>query len=267
MTSSAKFIYVEFGDNKRYKLELLYSLSTLLKHNKLEATDVIIYTETPDFYKSINVTIISIKDRVQTYSNNWTYTFRIKPCVIVEALREFNCPILFLDTDTIIKANLSPLINAVSDKQVFLNRLEKINPYPSITQFATSLPHSGNYQYDHIKSWMHNSGIIAVNELHIPIFEDAIHLLDDMRLAGIEAHTIEQTALSEILRINKIKVGGVKSSVVAHYCRGAEKEYMAHQLFKRLGQWHNDGLPSTKSPIRLSWIRARAFKRFGFDFG
>ena len=82
---------------------------------------------------------------------------------------------------------------------------------------------------------MHNSGIIALNVLDIPIFEDAIHLLDDMRLAGIEAHTIEQTALSEILRINKIKVGGVQSNVVVLYCRGADKEYMAHQLSKRLG--------------------------------
>ena len=123
----------------------------------------------------------------------------------------------------------------MSDKQVFLSRLEKVNPYPSITQFATSLPHSGNDQYDHIKSWMHNSGIIALNVLDIPIFEDAIHLLDDMRLARIETPTIEQTALSEILRINKIKVGGVQSNVVVLYCRGADKEYMAHQLSKRLG--------------------------------
>lgn len=266
MHIKAKFIYIEFGDNKRYKLELLYSLATLLKHNEILHSDIIIYTETPDFYKSIDVTVISIKDRAKVYSNNWTYTFRIKPSIILDALREFNCPIFFLDTDTIINQSLSPIINAVSKDQVFLNRLEKINPYPAIVNFETVVPHSGYYSYSHLESFMYNSGIIAVNECHIPIFEDTIYLVDAMRSAEINNHTIEQTTLSEILRINKVNIGEVKTEV-SHYCRGAEKEFMAHQLFKRLGNWQDDGLPCIERSIKLSWIRARVFKRIGLDFG
>ncbi|HSH98059.1 MAG: hypothetical protein ACAH07_01940 [Methylophilaceae bacterium] len=266
MPINAKIIYIEFGDNKRYKLELLYSLATLLKHNALEKSDVIIYTETPDFFKSVDVTVVSIKDRVISYSKNWSYTFRVKPCVILDVLNEFSCPILFLDTDTIIHQNLTPLINSISRNQVFLNRLEKINPYPSIQDFSVDLPHSGKYEYNPLVSWMYNSGIIGVSNEHIPVFEDSIYLLDSMRSAGINEHTIEQTALSEILRINKINIGEVLSEI-SHYCRGAEKEFMAHQLYKKLADWDDSGLPNIDKPIKLSYLRARLFKRLGWDFG
>ncbi len=264
MTKNAKFIYIEYGGIKRYKLELLYSVATLLKHNKLEKSDVIIYTETPSFFKSLDVTIISIKDRVPTYSNNWSYTFRVKPCVILDALKEFQCPILFLDTDTIVNTNLSKLIGKISANNVLLNRLEKINPYPSITNFSTDIPNLGKYLYSHTESVMYNSGIIGVCKDHISILEKSIFLLDAMRSAGVNAHTVEQTSLSEVLRISGINISEVLTEIT-HYCRGAEKEYMAYKLFKRLGDWDNSALPSLDHPIKLSYFRARLFKRLGID--
>ncbi|HEY3301746.1 MAG TPA: hypothetical protein VGJ90_13320 [Methylophilaceae bacterium] len=266
MPLNAKFIYMEYGDIKRYKLELIYSLATLFKHHTLNKSDVVIYTATPDFFKSLGVTVISIKELIPEYSQNWSYTFRVKPCVMLDALRTFRCPILFLDTDTIIEKSLLPILAAISPKQVFLNRLEKINPYPSIKQFDTMLPNSGHYAYSPKESHMYNSGIIGASEAHIPIFEDAIYLLDALKAAGVKEHTVEQTALSEVLRINNIRISEVISEI-KHYCRGADKEFMAHQLFKRLANWDNDGLPDLKNPIKLSYLRSRIFKRLKIDLG
>ncbi|MEI7758307.1 MAG: hypothetical protein WCI80_04630 [Bacteroidota bacterium] len=254
-----RIVFIEFGAQEKFVNQIKYSVMTLKAFNALEKSEIVIYSEDPSKYKNLDVSSRSIKEKVSEYSLKGQYLFRIKPCVLLDALNEHNCPILFVDTDTFCKKSLSKKIMSISQENVLMNAFESTNPYPDFSMMNIKTPSGLNYSYDPKRTKMYNSGIIGVNPDHKLAIQDAIYLIDEMKNQGLKSHTAEQTALSEAFRIHHIKITELKKEIT-HYTRGTGKDYMNYMIQKELQTLPADSPYPEKKFIKFNWLRPRLHK-------
>ncbi len=57
----------------------------------------------PDLYRNWPVQVMDIAPRIREWSGNGLYHHRIKPALVREALARFAEPVLFLDSDSIVR--------------------------------------------------------------------------------------------------------------------------------------------------------------------
>ena len=254
-----RIVFIEYGLQERFLNQVKYSVMTLQAFNVLKKSEIIVYTEQPEKYKKMAVSTRSIKNKVFNYSLNGKYHFRIKPCVLLDALEEHQCPILFLDTDTFCKANLNQKIASISPSNVLMNAFESTNPYPQFYMKGIKLPSGKVYSYDPQNTKMFNSGIIGIDKGHKLVLEDAIALIDAMQKNGLQRHTAEQTAISEAFRIHNITISELCKEVM-HYTRGTGKDYMDDMIKKEMLSLEIDSPFPQNHFIKFNWLRPRLHK-------
>jgi hypothetical protein len=242
------FAYLDYGGRHSLRLQMRYSLSTLLAEVD-PGTTILLYTDTPAAYARCPVTVVDISQRLAEMSLDGVYHHRVKPCVLLDALRRVGrgtCALL--DSDTFI---LPGFAQALADKVAggaAMHRLESINPMPHLVRFETQLPHAGVYRYDPAASVMFNSGIIAMRaQAHEPVLEDAIALIDRLIESGQRFPTIEQLAISEVLRLHGVATAELLPWLF-HYCSLSQKRYM---------NWRLGALPGADEAGELGTVARR----------
>lgn len=254
-----RIIFIEYGASQRYSNQVKYSVMTLQAHNQLDSSEIVIYTETPERYSNLAVSTRSIKEKVFEYSLGGKYHFRIKPRVLLDAIEEHQCKVLFLDTDTFCNASLMERINSIDEKNILMNVFEKANPYPDFILKNIPLPSGLIYSYNEKKSKMYNSGVIGIDPSHQKAIKDAIALIDVMQAQGLKYHTAEQTALSESFRIHNIHIHEVNKEIT-HYTRGTGKDFMDNEIQKELANLPTDSPYPANKFIALGWFKPRLHK-------
>jgi hypothetical protein len=261
------YLYLDYGGLAKYRRELKYSLISL-RQELCAAPDarIAVYTDAPAAYAGWPVEVVDISGQVATWSGDGVYHHRIKPAAVLNALNRFAGPVCFIDSDSIIKpgfhaevaAKMAPQeVWSVTKMAVVMNRFELMNPFAPLKGFRTSLPHLGRYRYDPAQSWMFNSGLIGVSPVHVPLLEDALALIDALIGRARKFPTLEQFALSEVVRLNQIPVAEVRDSFV-HYWQGRRRIYMAHQIARTLSSDWND-LKPPKHWARMNYWAVRAY--------
>ena len=226
------YLYLDYGGLPQYRRELRYSLISLQAALGAEpGARIVIYTDAPTVYARWPVEVVDISGRIQAWSGDGLYHHRIKPAVVLDALKRFDAPVCFVDSDSIIRPGFHAEVSAkmapqdvwsVTKCAVVMNGFELMNPFPPLKGFRTTLPHAGYYHYDVTQSWMFNSGLIGVSPMHIPIMEDTLAYIDALIGRAKKFPTLEQLALSEVLRISQTAVAEVKDTFL-HYWQGRQR--------------------------------------------
>jgi len=264
------YLYLDYGGLPKYRRELKYSLISLRQELGAEpGARIAIYTDTPAAYANWPMEVVDIGPRVREWSGGGLYPHRIKPAAVLDALRRFAGPVCFVDSDTIVKPGFHAEVTekmapqemwSVTKTAVVMNRFELMNPFPPLKGFATRLPHLGRYHYDRANSWMFNSGLIGASPVHVPILEDALVFIDALIGRARKFPTLEQFALSEVVRLNQIPVAEVRDSFV-HYWQGRRRIYMANQIEKALSpDW--DDLTPPKEWAKMNTWAVRAYNYY-----
>ena len=261
------YLYLDYGGLPKYRRELKYSLISLAQELGAQPdARIAVYTDAPGLYANWPVEVVDIGPRVQDWSRGGLYPHRIKPAVVLDALNRFAAPVCLVDSDSIIKPGFHAEVTAkmapqevwsVTKSAVVMNRFELMNPFPPLKGFRTALPHLGRYRYDRAGSWMFNSGLIGVSPVHVPILEDTLALIDVLIGRARKFPTLEQFALSEVVRLNQIPVAEVRDTFV-HYWQGRRRIYMANQIEKSLSpDW--DDLTPPKEWAQMNYWAVRAY--------
>jgi hypothetical protein len=264
------YLYLDYGGLAKYRRELRYSLISL-KAELDDAPDakIVIYTDAPTVYARWPVEVVDISAHIQAWSGDGLYHHRIKPAVVLDALKRFDAPVCFVDSDSIIKPGFHAEVTekmapqdvwSVTKCAVVMNSFELMNPFPPLKGFRTTLPHLGRYQYDVTQSWMFNSGLIGVSPVHVPIMEDALAYIDALIGRAKKFPTLEQLALSEVLRISQTAVAEVKDTFL-HYWQGRRRIYMANEIEKSLSSDWNDPTPP-KEWAEMNYWKIRAYNYY-----
>ena len=264
------YLYLDYGGLAQYRRELKYSLISL--RQELAATPearIAVYTDAPAVYANWPVEVVDIAAKTQAWSGDGLYHHRIKPAVVLDALRRFDGPVCFLDSDSMVKPGFHAEVSArlapqetwsVTRTAVVMNHFELRNPFPPLKGFRTRLPHRGTYHYDMTNSWMFNSGLIGVAPVHVPLMEDVLAFIDALIGRARKFPTIEQLALSEVARISLTPIAEVKGTFL-HYWQGRRRIYMADRIEKSLSpNW--DDLTPPKEWARMNYWAIRAYNYY-----
>lgn len=254
------YLYLDYGGREKYRLELKFSLIGLLAGLDPARARIVIYTDAPQIYARWPVVVKDIAGRLVQMSGGGAYGHRVKPAVVLDALRSFGEPVCFLDSDSIIAPEFHAELAGKMAGAVVMNGFERKNPWPKLTGFSTILPHLGQYAYDPARSVMHNSGLIAMRPEHAPLLEDALALIDALIGRAKKMPTLEQFALSEILRLNQIAVAEIRESFF-HYWQGRKRIYMAGQIAKKLAADWNDLTPP-REKVDMNYWKIRAYNYY-----
>lgn len=257
-----RYLYLDYGGLPKYRRELKYSLLSLRAALGGGDGRIVVYTDAPGIYAGWPVTVVDIGARVGEWSRGGLYHHRIKPCVVLDALRRFAGPVCFLDSDSIVRPGFPAEVTAKMAGAVVMNGFELVNPFPPLKGFRTSLPHLGAYRYDVAQSWMFNSGLIGVSPEHEPLLEDALAMIDALIGRARKFPTIEQFALSEVCRLTQTPVAEVKETFL-HYWQGRRRIYMANEIRKSLSPDWNDLTP----PKRWAKMNYWAVRAYNYYYG
>ncbi len=263
------FIYIDYGKLPRVALELKYSLSTLLHEYGSSPVRVIIYTDRPDAYRNLDERVAA-KDISQTLASmtrGGAYKHRIKPCVLLDALKAEEGGCVLLDTDSYILPGFAAAIESAVAAGAAMDLYERRDPYSEVAGIVVDLPNFGRYVYDPNQAIMYNSGLVATDpKRHIPVIEDAIALIDAWLDQGKNLFNIEQIAISESFRVHGVAVAAMNAHF-QHYCRRSLKRYM-HWRLDRLSRRQPEfraGPPQIKHPrgqVRLFNYVNHVLKRY-----
>ena len=250
------YLYLDYGGQAKYRAELKYSLISLRAELDPARARILVATDAPEVYRAWPVRVMDIAGRIPAWSGRGLYYHRIKPALVRAALEELGEPVLFLDSDSIVRPGFHAEVEAKMADAVVMNRFEKNNPLPPLKGFRTQLPHLGAYRYDVAHSWMYNSGLIGMTPKHLPLLEDTLAMIDALIGRAKKFPTIEQFALSEVLRSSQTPIAEIHDSFL-HYWQGRRRVYMANQIAKSLSPDWNDLAPPKQWAQMISWkIRA-----------
>jgi hypothetical protein len=265
------YLYLDYGGLPQYRRELRYSLISLRSALGLNPADarIVVYTDAPTVYARWPVEVVDIGGQVDAWSRGGLYHHRIKPAVVLDALTRFAAPVCFVDSDSIVRPGFHAEVSAkmapaetfsIVKSAVVMNGFELMNPFPPLKGFRTTLPHLGRYHYDVAQSWMFNSGLIGVSPVHVPVLEDTLAFIDALIGRAHKFPTVEQFALSEVLRLSQTPVAEVKDTFL-HYWQGRRRIYMANQIEKALSPDWNDLTPP-KEWAQMNYWKIRAYNYY-----
>lgn len=254
------YLYLDYGGGGRHRAELKYSLISLRAELNPERARIVVATDSPELYRRWPVKVMDIAPRIQEWSGNGFYYHRIKPALVREALISWAEPVLFLDSDSIIRSGFHAEVEAKMAAHVVLNRFERHNPYPPLKGFHTQLPHLGPYSYDVTDSWMFNSGLIGMEPAHLSLLDDTLAMIDALIGRAKKFPAIEQFALSEVLRLSQIPIAEIHDTFL-HYWQGRRRIYMANQIAKSLSSdW--DDLTPPREWAHMNYWAVRAYNYY-----
>jgi hypothetical protein len=254
------YLYLDYGGKAKYRAELKYSLISLRVELDPAQARILVASDAPEVYRNWPVTVMDIAPHIRDWSGRGLYYHRIKPALVREALTRLSEPVLFLDSDSIIRPGFHAEAAEKMTASVVMNRFEKMNPIPPIRGFRTRLPHLGEYRYDVAHSWMYNSGLIGMTPQHLALLDDTLAMIDALIGRAKKFPTIEQFALSEVLRLTQTPIAEIPDSFL-HYWQGRRRIYMANQIRKTLSpDW--DDLTPPKEWAEMHYWKIRAYNYY-----
>lgn len=254
------YLYLDYGGKPQYRAELKYSLISLRAELDPGKARIVIATDAPAAYRAWPVAVMDIGARIPAWSGGGLYFHRIKPALVKSALEERGEPVLFLDSDSIVRPGFHAEVEEKMADAVVMNCFEKPNPLPPLKGFRTMLPHLGAYRYDVAHSWMYNSGLIGMKPGHLPLLDDTLAMIDALIGRAKKFPNIEQFALSEVLRLSQTPLAEVRDSFL-HYWQGRRRIYMAAQIAKSLSPDWNDLTPPSRW-AEMNYWKIRAYNYY-----
>lgn len=213
-------VYVLFGEDPAYYQGAVFSLLTLMRASggSLDCP-VHVLAQQPEWFDSYPVRVTPLEsEMLDEWSLGGRYAFRIKSQGVRSAL-ETSERLCFADADLAFSRPLDSLFDRIRPDSALMYSDE--GPVLGRRRFSGYEPMRGrHFDLDGGISWgpsedsrMWGSAIIGLHRDMAP----ALDLADRIQLAlldVVEAHTIEQFALAEALRINGIQISAARHGVI-----------------------------------------------------
>jgi heptosyltransferase-3 len=267
MLNNQTLVFSAYGKDPLYHQGVVFNyLKTQAKGFIPTECRVVVYTDKPDFYKDFPLGIHDISPMVNEWTLDGRYHFRIKNLVLQNALKSYGGKIIHLDSDILIKKNLDTFLDLISNKSavLYLNEgsvLKKKKAYFNLINSNSS--EFLKYHTDLNSINMYGSAVIGINQSMLSTVEQADLLIKDW-LDKVDAHTVEQFALSEALIWSGVAITPV-ASMTTSYSTSGSKAYARERIEEFFNFTKNmefkDKLISAKNwPIRRPfgvWLKQK----------
>lgn len=252
--------YVLFGEDRAYYQGAIFSLLTLMRASGGSLDyPVHILAEQPEWFDGYPVNVTRLEsEQLHDWSLGGRYAFRIKSQGVRWLLRSTE-RLLFADVDLAFRRSGDSLFGCIQPHSALLYSDE--GPVLGPKRFRAYEPIRGrHFDLGDGISWapsrdsrMWGSAIIGLHRDMAP----ALDLADRIQLALLDtvtAHTIEQFALAEALRIEDIRISAVTHGVI-DYSTFAKKRYARSVLDRFFAEFGHRPLDEQVEAARPELMR------------
>lgn len=197
-----KTLFLSYGTGP-HQAEVQYAVRCLAVHSQLSPADVLVYTDTPDYFDGLSACIQHIPASQWTdWGGPQNFNHRRKILALQHALQASAGPVLLLDGDTWLRKPLSLLQDRIGPGCGVMHIREGLisavqSPlYQQLRQLLQSP--SGQQAGIPLQSWMWNAGVIGLHPQQLPLLQDVLQLTD-LLCRHSSLHILEQLAFSWVL--------------------------------------------------------------------
>lgn len=198
---------VSFGEAEERHLQAQLAILSAMAHLP-ERPEVVVTTDRPGWYRwfgdRVRIVLLTRSLRA-AWEGPQRFVWRVVMKAIQEtALHPPPANLLYLDTDTLVRRPLAPLLASLDSGAVFLHKLEsalhrrRTGSHRSLWRQTRGRRFAGFEVDRHTELW--NSGVVAVSPQHAGLLTRAIELCDAMTGAGVESWLVEQLADSIVFQ-------------------------------------------------------------------
>ncbi len=233
-------LFLIYGDQQVYHLELTYSILSALQFLKDDPTDIriVLAADAPNQRQDLPVEhLLLTPEMLDEWSFGGIYFHAVKLHLLRHALRYYAVPVVMMDSDTIFKAHPNGLFDRFDDARALMHACEgtlsESEAWPDWKTVIDSCNgHLGQHKISG-ETLMYNAGVYGVMPNHVALMGEAIQILKDLRQHG-SIFTMEQLAasiaLSKTLQMSECR------DLIEHYWHGprAYFHYQMGQMFPEL---------------------------------
>ncbi|SHF52391.1 hypothetical protein SAMN05444377_11164 [Flavobacterium fontis] len=273
MNATQHLLFVAFG-HRDYQNELIWALMSLARAHPEPAFHIHIFSDDTAYLQSqlpLPVTYhVLTSDQLTEAKGPSNYAYRVKIKILQDCLKRYTGSFLYLDTDCLITAPLTPIFEALEKGMVFMDKNEgalKANTGGIARkmkkvlrkQAAFPLPNGELITLSEaFEVW--NSGCIGVSNQHLPLLYRAEAFMDAL-YATYPLFSMEQIAVSEALQREPL---AESKNWVHHYWYFKEFRPVIQAFLAHYPVWE-DRLE--KAPLWDPWQLSagkRRYKQLGF---
>ncbi len=256
-------LYLTFGNNPSIHLQAAFSIYSFLTNPKfLHSINVITDDEGSYVHLGSSVNIIKVSsDELAEWKGEHDFFWRIKIKAIEKVAHLYpNEPLIYLDTDTFLLANLSEVEESLINGQALMHENEgALSRKKSKTEkrmWRQVVGKSFGNTTMQPTDCMWNAGVVGIpNSQNGKEVELALAICDDMCKQGVTKRLIEQYALS--LALEKTYGLAEAKAQIAHYWSNKEIwnrqiGYFFIQAF--LAQWSYEKIVSQMSMVNTAMV-------------
>ncbi|KZN64976.1 hypothetical protein [Pseudoalteromonas luteoviolacea] len=261
------FVYIIYGKQARHYLEAQLSIASLIFHNP-EAQICVLAECFELFDEHPQLTVIPLtEDMKQAWMGEDGYHFKLKLAGLKYLLEQHAHKIIFLDTDTLVKAPIMDLFSQISENNTLLHEKEG-----DLTGKRFAKQHAGvigkTFSHPEFGEWliesdmpMYNSGLIGICDTHCKHLDSALWLMPLID-EHTTIHTAEQFALGIILRRHE-SLSEVGHKRVYHYWHKKPRKFIFEETERLVAEFKGQCLytdPKVMADFRyrrpaLRWLR------------
>lgn len=199
-------VYHAYG-NKEILCEAALSLLSFFKYNSPSFARIHIYTDDEKFFKNIfadRVECLPLTlETVKLWRGDIDFVHRVKVKMLQDFVTTHQGVFVYLDTDTFIVDDLSPVFKNIESGNVYMHTDEgslsdKSNPMLRKTHKFVShkaVPVYGQPVRIPATTTMFNAGVLGFSSKQVEVFENVLYLTDAM-YPLFPKHVVEQLAFS-----------------------------------------------------------------------
>jgi hypothetical protein len=193
---------VSFGDRDEWYAQAHLAILSALAHLP-PPCEVVVTTDRPDWYRWFGDRVVLRRltpEELVAWSGPQKFIWRVVLKSLAEAAMRSEAHFLYLDTDTLVRKPLAPLIAALEQGDVFLHTLESpLHARRTGSHRGLWEQTRGRFGVDE-KTELWNSGVVALGAQNRGLLPKALALCDEMTAAGVESWLVEQLAQSIVYR-------------------------------------------------------------------
>ena len=247
-------------DEHGIEIEMQYSISTLMA-NSSAPHRIVIYTDHPERYTDLGVEIVDIRSIDEPYFGDRGYILRLKPCVLLHALRQNGGVCVFLNSDMFFYPGFTAAVNSMIEEGVIFWEFCNRPPVSIFPGDLSGFPHRALHNPGREFRSDGNSGVVGLKSgWGEPLLEDVLWLIDEMRARGERGGLLEQCSFFEVAWLHGRPVLDTRAWV-NHYCTRSKKRYM-HWRIKKLIEKQGRPLPPAEPSIPLTITRVKLYQYY-----
>lgn len=246
-------LFQMYGANRRYHLELTYSILSAHRFLQQDPADIRIalIADEPNLRPDLPADQIPVSaETIHRWQLDGTYKHGMQLNALRHALQHYATPVALLDTDTVLRDHPARMFDRISPGHTLMHiregRMSELREWPQINQIATALGGRACRIPLTADTVMYNVGVLGLHPADLALVDRAITATSEMR-AHSDLFTCNQIATSMVCA-NESRLSTCED-VVEHYW-GGDRAYYHYQIDRMFpGVLKGGGIASVDAPL------------------